>query len=96
MQNNNIILEPGFVVCDAPEDAELTFNRHKYLNRFLCWISPQSLNTSILNKQKTTNTTLPLRALTTAIANHVASLLNIRQVISSNKFGQQVEIAKWI
>ncbi|CAF3220897.1 unnamed protein product [Rotaria sp. Silwood2] len=84
--------ETGFVICDAPQVAEAAFNRHKYLNRFLCWISPQLLYTSILGQQKTTNPTLPLRVLTATLADRIASLVNIRSVTSPNKFDQQRDL----
>ncbi|CAF1571423.1 unnamed protein product [Rotaria magnacalcarata] len=84
--------ESGFIICDAPQDAEAAFNRHKYFNRLLCWISPPSLYTSILNKQKATGTTLPLRVLTATLADRIASLINIRHVTSPNKFDQQRDI----
>ena len=83
-------LESGFVVCDDPSIAESAYNRHKYFNRFLCWISPQSLYTSILDKQKTSGPTLPLRVLTATLADRVAALINNRLVTSPNKFNQQV------
>ncbi|CAF3807825.1 unnamed protein product [Rotaria socialis] len=84
--------ESGFVICDVPQDVEAAFNRHKYFNRLLCWISPPSLYTSILNKQKATGTTLPLRVLTATLADRIASLISIRHVTSPNKFDQQRDI----
>lgn len=83
-------VEAGFVVCDDPAFAEIAYNRHKYFNRFLCWISPQLLYTNILNKQNSTGPTLPLRVLTATLADRVATLVNQRQPISPNKFDQQV------
>ncbi len=85
-------VEPGFVICDDPVLAEAAYNRHKYLNRLLCWISPHSLYTSILDKQKTIGPTLPLRVLTATLADRVAALVNIRQATSPNKFDQQVKL----
>jgi hypothetical protein len=85
-----MFLESGFVVCDDPQIAEAAYNRHKYLNRFLCWISPNLLYTSILDKQKTIGPTLPLRVLTATLADRVAALVNIRQATSPNKYDQQV------
>ncbi|CAF1132311.1 unnamed protein product [Rotaria sordida] len=84
--------ESGFIVCDAPQVAEASFNRHKYLNRFLCWISPQFLYTSILGQQKPINTTLPLRVLTATLADRIASLINIRPIISPTKFDKQKDL----
>ncbi|CAF1231210.1 unnamed protein product [Adineta steineri] len=85
--------EQGMVICDNPQLAEAAYNRHRYLNRLLCWISPQSLYTSILNQQKTTGPTLPLRVLTATLADRVASLVNnTRQVTSPNKFDQQRDL----
>lgn len=81
-------------MCDDPSIAETAYDRHKYLNRFLCWISPHSLYTSILNKQKAIGPTLPLRVLTATLADRVAALVNTRQVTSPNKFDQQVYLNK--
>ncbi|UJR13953.1 hypothetical protein I4U23_000956 [Adineta vaga] len=81
--------EPGMIVCDDPQVAEAAYNRHKYLNRFLCWISPQLLYTSILDKQKATGPTLPLRVLTATLADRVASLVYNRSVTSPNQKDQQ-------
>jgi hypothetical protein len=89
---NNFSVESGFVICDDPQVAEVAYNQHKYINRLLCWISPQSLYTSILDKQKTTGTSLPLRVLTATLADRVASLVNTRQISSPNKFDQQVKM----
>jgi hypothetical protein len=86
-----MLLESGFVVCDDPQVAEAAYNSHKYLNRLLCWISPHSLYTSILNKQKAIGPTLPLRVLTATLADRVAALVNTRQVQSPNKYDQQVK-----
>jgi hypothetical protein len=85
-------IESGFVICDDPLVAEAAYNRHKYLNRFLCWISPHLLYTSILNKQKTIGPTLPLRVLTATLADRVTALVSTRQVTSPNKFDKQVRI----
>lgn len=82
------------VVCDDPLVAEVAYDRHKYLHRLLCWISPQSLYTSILDKQRATGPTLPLRVLTATLADRVASLVHARPVTSPNKADQQVGIAQ--
>ena len=79
-------LETGFVICDDPQVAEIAYNRHKYINRLLCWISPQLLYTSILNKQKTTDSALPLRVLTATLADRVSSLINPRHLTSPSKY----------
>jgi hypothetical protein len=89
-------IESGFIICDDPHVAESAYNRHKYLNRFLCWISPQLLYTSILDKQKAIGPTLPLRVLTATLADRVGSLINNRQVTSPNTFNQQVKINQMI
>ena len=80
-----ILLEKGFVLCDNPQVAETAYNRHKYINRLLCWISPQLLYTSILNKPKTTGSVLPLRVLTATLADRVSSLINTRHLSSPTK-----------
>jgi hypothetical protein len=87
-----VFVETGFVICDDPAVAEAAYNRRKYLNRILCWISPHSLYTSILNKQITMGPTLPLRVLTATLADRVAALVNTRQITSPNRFDQQVRI----
>ncbi len=92
MEINFVFLEPGFVICDDPLLAETAYNRHKYLNRILCWISPHSLYTSILDKQKTIGPILPLRVLTATLADRVAALINIRQASSPNKFDQNINL----
>jgi hypothetical protein len=91
-----ILIESGMVICDDPYVAEAAYNRHKYLNRLLCWISPELLYTSILDKQKTIGPTLPLRVLTATLADRVAQLVNTRPVTSPNNFDQQVQINKII
>lgn len=89
-----LVIEPGFVICDAPQVAEANFNRNKYVNRFLCWLSPQLLYTSMADKPKTASSTFPLRVLTATLAERVAALVNVRQVATSNKFDKQVELYK--
>lgn len=78
------------IICDDPLVAEAAYNRNKYLNRFLCWVSPQLLYTSILDKQKAVGPTLPLRVLTATLADRVASLVSTRPVASPNKMDQKV------
>ena len=90
-EKNLICLETGFVVCDDPQLAETAYNRHKYFNRLLCWISPQTLHTNILNQQKNPSSTLPLRVLTATLADRVSSLVNTRHISSPNKYDQQVK-----
>lgn len=82
--------ETGFVVCDDPQVAETTYNRHKYFHRFLCWISPQALQTTILNKHQNPSATIPLRVLTATLADRVSSLVNPRHLSSPTKVDQQV------
>ena len=78
------------IICDDPLVAEAAYNHNKYLNRLLCWISPQLLYTSILDKQKAVGPTLPLRVLTATLADRVASLVYTRPVTSPNKMDQKV------
>jgi len=80
--------EKGFVVCEDPQLAETTYNRHKYFNRFLCWISPEALQKTILTKQQNPNSTIPLRVLTATLADRVSSLVNPRLLNSPTKFDQ--------
>ncbi|CAF1445050.1 unnamed protein product [Adineta ricciae] len=81
--------EPGMIICDDPLVAEAAYNHNKYLNRLLCWISPQLLYTSILDKQKAVGPTLPLRVLTATLADRVASLVYTRPLTSPNKMDQK-------
>ena len=78
-------LEMGFIVCDNPLAAEAAYNRHKYLHQLLCWISPQSLYTNILNKQKASGPTPPLRVITATLADRVRSLVQARHPTSPTK-----------
>jgi hypothetical protein len=80
-------LETGFIICNDPQSSEAAYNRH----RFLCWLSPRLMQTTVLTEQKPVSTPLSLRMLTTSLADRVSSLINTRHVLSPNKFDQQVD-----